>query len=250
MGAVGSALGGGLGVVGNVVGGIVESNAAGNAANQQMAGAERAANFQKGIFNQQNMNFQPFLQAGQGALPALSQMAGKTPQFTQQDFMNNMDPAYQFDLNQGLDAIQRSAAAKGGLNSGGTMKALNDYAQGQASNEYQNAYNRFMNNQNTQFSRLSSLAGMGQSAAGSLGDLGMNFGNMIGSDYTGAANAQAAGTMAQGQIWGNAINNIGKMGQGYGMMGASGGFGGMGGMSGMGGMPMAGQSSLSALGLV
>jgi hypothetical protein len=55
------------------------------------------------------------------------------------------DPGFQFTLDQGLQAIQRSAAARGTALNPGTMKALNDYAQGAASTQYGNVYNRAAN---------------------------------------------------------------------------------------------------------
>ena len=58
-------------------------------------------------------------------------------------------PGFQFDLKNGLAAIEHSAAAKGTLLTGGTMKALNDYAQNRASQEYQNVYNRAYNEYDT-----------------------------------------------------------------------------------------------------
>jgi hypothetical protein len=54
----------------------------------------------------------------------------------------NQDPGYQFRLSEGLKALQASQAAKGGLVSGGALKALEGYGQGLASQEYQNAYAR------------------------------------------------------------------------------------------------------------
>lgn len=73
---------------------------------------------------------------------------GPAPIFTPPDFTAptieqiQADPAYQFRLNQGLQAMQRSAAARGTLQTGGTLKDLMDYGQAAASQEYDNAYNR------------------------------------------------------------------------------------------------------------
>lgn len=103
------------------------------------------------------------------------------------------DPGYQFRMDQGQKAIERSAAARGGLFSGGTGKALQQYSQGLASQEYGNAFNR-----------LASLAGIGQSATGqqvnanqnqavALSDLTTQAGNARASGYVGAANAQQQG---------------------------------------------------------
>lgn len=63
------------------------------------------------------------------------------------EIMNDPDQiantnAYKFRFNQGQQALERSAAAKGMLNSGNTLAALADYGQGQASQEYGNEFNR------------------------------------------------------------------------------------------------------------
>ena len=163
-----------------------------------------------------NPNSNPTLgSAGQNAVPGSSQTQYQinpalTQTFTQQDFTNNMDPAYQFDLQQGSQALQRSAAAQGSLMSGGTLKDLTSYAQGQASNEYQNAYSRFMNNQNTQFNRLASIAGIGQTATGQINQAGMNMANNVGNIAMGNANAQGAASIAQGNTWSGALSGIGQ----------------------------------------
>ena len=82
-----------------------------------------------------------------------------------------MDPGYQFRLSEGSKALERAAAARGSLQGGGTLKALTRYSQGEASQEYQNAFNRslqgFQANQTARqqrFSNLSGLAGMGYNA--------------------------------------------------------------------------------------
>lgn len=67
------------------------------------------------------------------------------------DQMEQLDPGYQFRINQGLQAVNNSAAARGGLLSGATLKELNNYAQGQASSEFQNAFNRNLTNWQTGF---------------------------------------------------------------------------------------------------
>lgn len=114
------------------------------------------------------------------------------------------DPGFQFRLAEGQKALERSAAAKGGLLNGGTSKALNAYAQDYASNEYQNVYNRalgeyqqnyniFQQNQANQFNRLAALSGIGQTSAGQLNSAGQNYANNAGNLIIGGANAQAQG---------------------------------------------------------
>ena len=82
---------------------------------------------------------------------------GPAPQFTAPDFTAPdadsiySDPSYQFRLNQGLGALEASAAARGVLRSGGTLQGVQDYAQDYASQEYQNIYNRALQDWQTQF---------------------------------------------------------------------------------------------------
>lgn len=126
-------------------------------------------------------------------------------------------PGFQFRLKEGLSALERSAAAKGTLLTGGTLKDLNSWAQDYASNEYDKVYNRalgenqmqygrdfgeygmnrdtFWTNQNNQYSRYMGLAGLGQQAAGQLGAYGSSYMNQGNDLMTGSGNAQAAGTI-------------------------------------------------------
>ncbi len=251
MSAVALAIGSG---VAGIAGAVIGSGASGHAADVQSQAASQAAQIQADatrhaadttaaasgyatdIANQQfwqnQHNIQPWIQSGQWALGQMGDMASKPVSFTASDFANNMDPAYKFNLDQGSQALQRSAAASGKLMSGGTLKDLTTYAQGQASNEYGNAYNRFMNNQNTQFNRLASMSGSGQVGAGQLGAAGSsmaaNIGNIAtgtagalsglytggaaaqGGYLTGAANAQAGSSIAQGNAWSGALNGAGN----------------------------------------
>lgn len=118
------------------------------------------------------------------------------------------DPGYKFRLDQGSQALERSAAARGGLLSGGHLKDLTGYQQSMASQEYGNAYNRFNNDQSSRFNRLATLAGIGQTTNNTLATLGQNTANNISNNITGAGNAQAAGYI--GGV--NAANNA--VGQG------------------------------------
>jgi len=144
------------------------------------------------------------------------------------------DPGYQFRLQQGVNALQNSAAARGTLLSGGTAAGINAYGQDYASNEYGNVYNRalgqyqqayqqFMNNQANEYSRLSGLAQGGMQTAGELGQFGQaaagNVGNIlqgtagrVGDYLTNAGQAQASGYINQANQWGGAIGNISNLG--------------------------------------
>lgn len=121
-----------------------------------------------------------------GAASATSQA---TPDFNK--ILSNL-PGYQFQMQQGTQAVQRNLAAQGLLQSGAAGKALEQYGQGLASN-YATQY----------VNGLQSLAGLGQTSAANTGALGANAANQIGANQIYAGNAQASSYAAQG----NAINS-------------------------------------------
>lgn len=106
-------------------------------------------------------------------------------------------PSYQFRLDEGMKAIQRSAAARGGLNTGATMKSINNFAQGTASTEFDNYANR-----------IAALAGVGQSATGATAQAGQNYANGAANAYTNAGNARASAYQNTGNAINQGISNI------------------------------------------
>lgn len=129
-----------------------------------------------------------------------------TRDFGMQDFQQ--DPGYAFRMSEGLKALDRQAAARGGLISGGALKASQRYGQDLASQEYTNAFNRYQTNRANQLAPLQSLMGISQTAAGQIGNAGQNYANQAGEAYMGAGNARASGYMGGA----NAIS--GAIGQG------------------------------------
>jgi hypothetical protein len=125
--------------------------------------------------------------------------------FSAADFQN--DPGYEFRLGEGSKALQRSAAAKGQLFSGGTLKDLTQYNQNFASNEYGNAYNRFNTNKLNRYNMLAGLSQGGQQAANNTVQAGTNAANNI-SNITLNAGEQIGNARASGYAgWSNAINS-------------------------------------------
>jgi len=119
-------------------------------------------------------------------------------------------PGYQFQLDQGLQSVNNSAAAKGSLLSGATLKGINDYAQGRASTgyqdawnraqqAYQNAFSRNQTNQNNTFNRLQTMANNGHTAATQQGYDSMQVGNAMAGATTAYGNNSASLALAQGQ---------------------------------------------------
>ena len=135
--------------------------------------------------------------------------------FTLADF--NKDPGYDFRQQEGQRGVESSAAARGGILSGGALKAIARYNSNFASGEYGAAYNRFNNDQTTRFNRLSALAGTGQTAT----DQGIAAGNQLTSNLqTGvnnitnnignAANARASGYVNTGNAITGAAGQVGS----------------------------------------
>lgn len=87
--------------------------------------------------------------------------------FTGVDLQN--DPGYQFRLQQGQIALDRSAAARGGALGGGAVRATTDYQQGAASDEFSRAFDRFRTNRQDNVANLSGLANRGLTAADAAG---------------------------------------------------------------------------------
>ena len=97
------------------------------------------------------------------------------------------DPGYQFRLSEGQKALERSGAARGVTNTGGTMKGILDYGQQAASQEYGNVYNRNLNTYNVNEANRSGAYGMNYGNA--LGAYGMNEQNRAGAYNTNYGNA-------------------------------------------------------------
>lgn len=108
------------------------------------------------------------------------------------------NPAYQFQLKQGQQQLDRSNAARGMGYSGAQMKAAQDYGQGMASQQYDKEYNRATSEFGDYYNRLAGLAQGGQQAVSTLGSQGSNY-------ASGASNTL-------GSLGGYLQNNLGQAG--------------------------------------
>jgi hypothetical protein len=217
-----------IGAAGSIGGALVQSHAANRAQQAQAQALQQAIGGEQKIWGQTQAGLQPFQQAGQRAVGQLSGLmapGGALMQPWNQPFVAPTgatefnDPGYQFRLQQGMEALQRSAAAQGNLLTGGTMKDITNYAQNYASNEYSNVYNRalteyqqryniFQANQANQFNRLAALSGAGQTAAGQLGSLGLGTAHDIAGLTSDIGAARATGYINRGNIWGGALTGV------------------------------------------
>lgn len=121
-------------------------------------------------------------------------------QFTGQDLQN--EPGYQFGLSEGEKGINRATAARGGYDSGATLKSLLRYNQDYAGTKYDQAFNRDQIYKNQVYNQLAGISGTGQTATAQTAALGANAANQIGQSYQNAGDARAAGLVGVG----NAIN--------------------------------------------
>lgn len=225
-------------VVGSaVIGGIASSNASSNAANAQIASSEAASAAQlqstresiaaqEKAFNKQLELQAPFREAGlkgQNRLMDLLGISGNTKAqgygsmstpFTTENMYQ--DPGYAFRLNEGIKALDRSAAARGGLLSGAQLKGVQRYGQEYAANEYANAFNRQQLERASILNPLQSLSGQAQTSANTMsqaaGNLGagesaalLAGGNAVANNMIGAGNARASGYIGSANAFNSAL---------------------------------------------
>lgn len=232
-----------------------QADAAKSAANTQAEANRYAADIQYKMYQEQKALQEPWRKAGENALGKLTsgiesgQFGKVTPfSFTAQEFAKQQDPGYAFRLAEGQKALERTAAARGGLISGGALKAATRYGQEMGSQEFQNAYNRALTGYNANqqsvvnaYNQLAGVSGTGQTSAQQIGSqagqYGANVGNLASATGASSANAllaqgnarasayggygQAAGQGLQGlyQNWGNISNALGGYQLGTGTQG-------------------------------
>lgn len=115
-----------------------------------------------------------------------------TKSFDASDWQN-MSPAYNFQLQQGRQGVLNAAASGQGALSGSAMKDLIDYNQSAANTSFNNAFNQYQTQQGNIFSRLSGIAGLGQSSANNTGQQGTTLAGQAAQSATNIGTAQAGG---------------------------------------------------------
>lgn len=173
-----------------VVGSLISSRASRKAADKMAEGQRSAQQIQMEVFQQSREDLEPWLVSGASALGKLGEtlLGGDMEAFKE-------SPGYKFRLDQGIQSIDRSAAAGGEVGSGQHLAALTEYGQGIASQEYGDYINR-----------LAGMAGTGQTTGSQLGQLGAGAGARAGGYAAGAGQAQAAGIMGKYNAMQQGIN--------------------------------------------
>ena len=195
-----------------VAGSYLQSQGAKAAANIQADAAARAQAQLLAAGAEGAQQYAPYTAYGQTALSALgNNMPYFQQQFTNQDLNANLAPNYGFQLQQGQGANLSAANATGGTSSGNALKSLQDYTQGFAGTAYQNAFNNFQGQRTNIYNQLMGGSQLGLQGATGAANALIGTGTNIANIGTGAANAQAASQIAQGNAYGGAVQNIGNL---------------------------------------
>lgn len=170
-------------------------------ASENTASAAKDANkTQQASQDRMRADLMPYMEAGTNALGPQQALLGLQGQEAADTAMQNFQqsPGYQYQLDQGLRAVDAGAAAKGMLRSGATLKAEQTLGNNLAAQDFGAYYNR-----------LAGLAGLGQSSAAGVGAAG---------NQTAAGQAQTGVSAAstQGSLYGQAAQGIGNAVSNYG----------------------------------
>lgn len=188
---------------------VIGAGASIYAGSQQAGAAKKSAKLQQQQYQQTRADEMPYMDAGKKALADIQN--GIAPggdlvrPFTIDDY--HRSPGYNFQMQEGDNAILNNASALGGVRGGNTLRALRQFGQGVANQDFEQSYQDFVANQGRKFGMLDTLAAGGENAASQTGTFGANAATNAGNNLTGAANANAAGAVGAADAIGGGINN-------------------------------------------
>lgn len=210
----------GIGAAASVGSGLIAASGSKKAGREQTRAAERSGARLEAANRRQEELQEPFRQAGLTAQQEIMKLLGvggdatapgygsMARAFGEQDF--RADPGYAFRQSESLKALERSAAARGNLLSGSTMKGIQRFGQDLASQEYQNAFNRFQIERAARLNPLQSLMGSGQSAANVMTSAAGNLGQGLANAELAAGQARASGYVGQANALAGALQGVGQ----------------------------------------
>ena len=211
---------------GAAISGAASIYGANKASEAQQAAANQAAQTQMQMYQQTQRYLAPYRQAGAADLATLQgQLPFLTSPIKMDEATLEQTPGYQFTRNQGLKAVQNSAAARGLGASGAALKGAASFATGLADQTYQTQFNLENINRSNAYNRLIGLVNAGQSAAAGTGAASLSTGQGVAGSQMAAGNAQAAGYNAIGAAGNTATNAATTYGLYQGLYGPGGRFG-------------------------
>lgn len=198
--------------VAGIAGAAASAYGSNKAAKAQNKATKQAAKAQTAALAQQAALAKPYVDAGANALAQYQKLA-PYQKFGMAQF--EADPGYQFRMAEGVKALERSAAARGLLQSGATLKGITQFGQDTASAEYQNAFSRYLTEREAAMSPYSYLTGVGQAAAaGQAANIGST-GAALADIASQRGNVQAANAMAMGNAINSGIGSVANAASGY-----------------------------------
>lgn len=193
-----------IGAAGAIGGALISSKSTSKAADQQAKGTDAALAENARQYDQTRADYAPYREAGAKALGTFA-TENDTPLDQSQV---QLEPGYQFGLDQGQQAINRQTSAAGGRISGAALKAAAQYGTDYATSGYSAAYSRANQARSDRLNRLAALAQIGQTSTQNVSALGAQNTESNNALTRAAANNAGAATLAQGNIWGNATNQL------------------------------------------
>lgn len=199
MTAVATAIVGGavIGAYGTSQSSKALSKASDRASNAQLQASRENIEFQREVFEQQREDNAPWREIGARSLDQI-QAGMDRGDFDLANFNFEADPGYQFRRQEGINALDASAAARGRLSSGAQDRAVTRYASDLASQEYQNAFSRNAAVKTNNFNQLATLANVGQIANQANQSAGNRMAENVGNSTIATGNAIANNQINQG----------------------------------------------------
>lgn len=208
--ALSSVFGGGSGagsMLANVYSGMEGNETAEKIAKSQQKGVDKALTLQKTIYDQTRGDLSPFVASGSAANNRLSALMGLGGDTASAIEALKADPGYQFRLDQGTQAMNRSLGAKGSLFSGKALKAAQEYGQGLADQSYQDTWRRLYDTSNAGQSAAAGMGNFGQAYAGNAGNLYQTSGDITANKLTNQSNIT---NQALSNVFGAPVGNAGN----------------------------------------
>ena len=193
-----------IGAGASLYGASEASDAAQAATQAQVDEARYARQLREKMFWKQLEMTSPYRKVGARAINQLAKQLNYQP-FTLAKFQ--ADPGYAFRMAEGQKALERSAAARGGLLSGGTLKATERFGQDLASQEYGNAFERYLRERNARIGPLFDVARLGESAATGAAAQAGTYAQDVGALSQDIGTAKALGELGSANAWNKAISS-------------------------------------------
>ena len=199
-----------------LAGAYMQSSAAKDAAGQYAASGERALAYNREMYDKINAQNVDYRLLGEKS-------AGLYNKYLDNGYLTRLMPNYQFGLSQGMGALNSQLNAAGGLVGGNAIQGAQQFAQGYAGTSLADAFNQYQANRTNVASNIGAGANIGLNANTITANAGTGSATNASNVLSSIGNAQAASTMAGGQAFANAANNISNYAMLYGLKNQGGG---------------------------